>query len=1371
MTLFWVLLLLALHSLSGMFVPADAQGSRKDDIVFNSRGVPLAGATVRVCAMPATGQPCTPLAQIYSDPGLTQALVNPTTTDGLGNYFFYAAPGKYEIEISGPGITTKQLPNVILPNDPSSPTFNGVTAFSLSLSGNLNVTGNTTVIGSLASGTLNLTNQGTPPGAAAAGTVNVYTKTADKRLYYKDDTGTEIGPISTGGGGGTPGGSNTQLQLNNSGVLGGANAYDTGSVFHIAEDLQVKGPNPSFDLRDFGGYSSSTSTPPSTTGSITSASTTLTLASAQDFANGQGIVIYLAGATTSLATPGQPTVTPVNLGGGSTTYSYRVVAEDRNGALTAAGTAGSTTTGVATLGANTVSLTNCSRTSGVGTYTSGTTHNLQVGAQININGFSGGTGSCNGTKTIASVPTGSTFTTSDGTVPNENNSSGGTATVSACNVLSFANNSYSGNNTIHYWIYRNNALAGVAEGVDPYFRDCGLNVTGGTTPSYVPSTPPGSAQAGYLATTIVSGGGTTTLTLATSASSTVSGKTVLHDNSANLKAAVQAAYNANGGTVLIPSAGFNYWLFNSTLDFTNGLSNTYSSSVKVHLNSQGIWINQPWIPRSGMEFEGETHATTSFQYVQTSVIEGYAYPFFILAEYSGSFAVHFSRILMLSNQPYQSAIISDSGTDGGGVAGITLENVSATGNIGSRPLIFKGGYDYFFKGGVCGDGATASSIVYCMQLTNVSPAVVGGSTVSQVPGRLQIDAMYFANAGIGIDCSPNPFQPFAVDFTISNSIFESAVAPFVNVNCAAGHFSDFEFSDIVTADNVAGQATPIIDGQNGSLGTVIWKRGDLFSGATPLVIGTSLTNVLAISANVGNLGSFGGSTTSVAPAGGFTTGSFAASGTNGNISYQMTAPSAPTTALSGASGPAANTYYYLIEPIDVAGNVGPLSTASSGITVGGSQGVLVTWTPVPGQVATTICRSTTNTGLSSFACGSGSGNPGYKVAGNSFLDAGSFFPGGSTIVGSAMGAGGMSSVGMSTSQLYETANGFYISHNTPTLTASRTYTNPDANGYLEVSSYVNSSFDNFNRANGGIGSSWTVQQNGLNVSSNQVIGTTSGGSNSAYWSTNSFSGTQFAEATITGLNGTTDYPGVTVLASSSGTNSNYYDCVENSTNIYLQRVQTGSTTNLTSAASTGNPGDVLRLEAAPGGALTCYKNGVATLTATDTTFSSGSPGLLISGSVATMDNWSGGNLHPFAHLDVEQDWTKPQHFTQGIALGGVVPEMLNNNPRAVYSAFLPSALTSTWTGSTLTLDKAVTVTRVQVQVKTAPSGCSTNAIVRISDGTNNLNVTISGSANDSGLLSQNYAAGALLTISVQTAAAGCTTSPADANVIVQYRMQ
>jgi hypothetical protein len=108
-----------------------AQGSRKDDIVFNAQGRPMAGATVRVCTSAASGQPCTPLAMIYSDVALTQALANPLSTDGMGNYSFYAAPGRYMIELSGPGIITKQMPNIILPTDPTLSAFTAVTTASL----------------------------------------------------------------------------------------------------------------------------------------------------------------------------------------------------------------------------------------------------------------------------------------------------------------------------------------------------------------------------------------------------------------------------------------------------------------------------------------------------------------------------------------------------------------------------------------------------------------------------------------------------------------------------------------------------------------------------------------------------------------------------------------------------------------------------------------------------------------------------------------------------------------------------------------------------------------------------------------------------------------------------------------------------------------------------------------------------------------------------------------------------------------------------------------------------------------------------------------------------------------------------------------
>lgn len=144
-----------------LLAPASrAQGSRKDDIVFGPSGHPVANATVRVCQAGATGTPCTPLATIYTDATLTTSSPNPFKTDGIGNYHFYAPSGRYEVQISGPGISgTITNPDVILPPDTSTiGAGNDISAFSLSLGGDLNVAGNTTINGTLTAPNFNPTN-------------------------------------------------------------------------------------------------------------------------------------------------------------------------------------------------------------------------------------------------------------------------------------------------------------------------------------------------------------------------------------------------------------------------------------------------------------------------------------------------------------------------------------------------------------------------------------------------------------------------------------------------------------------------------------------------------------------------------------------------------------------------------------------------------------------------------------------------------------------------------------------------------------------------------------------------------------------------------------------------------------------------------------------------------------------------------------------------------------------------------------------------------------------------------------------------------------------------------------------------------------
>jgi len=138
-----------------------AQGSRKDDIVLNEQGRPVAGATITVCVGDSNNVPCTPLATLYTDETLTVQSPNPFQADGLGNYYFYTEPGRYTVQVSGSGITPYSTEDVILPNDPNQPSFSsittsgGISATTLTLGGNLAVAGNASIMGNeTVSGTL-----------------------------------------------------------------------------------------------------------------------------------------------------------------------------------------------------------------------------------------------------------------------------------------------------------------------------------------------------------------------------------------------------------------------------------------------------------------------------------------------------------------------------------------------------------------------------------------------------------------------------------------------------------------------------------------------------------------------------------------------------------------------------------------------------------------------------------------------------------------------------------------------------------------------------------------------------------------------------------------------------------------------------------------------------------------------------------------------------------------------------------------------------------------------------------------------------------------------------------------------------------------
>lgn len=113
-------------------------------------------------------------------------------------------------------------------------------------------------------------------------------------------------------------------------------------------------------------------------------------------------------------------------------------------------------------------------------------------------------------------------------------------------------------------------------------------------------------------------------------------------------------------------------------------------------------------------------------------------------------------------------------------------------------------------------------------------------------------------------------------------------------------------------------------------------------------------------------------------------------------------------------------------------------------------------------------------------------------------------------------------------------------------------------------------------------------------------------------------------------------------------------------------------------------------------------------------------------------------------------------------------------PKEVFwGSFITANLTSAYSIGVATPRSALTVSRFQMFLNTAPVGCATNAVVWLLDSTSSATLTQlttvdSQQVYDSGPISVVVPAGHVLRIRIGTAAAGCTTSPNNANVTVQY---
>lgn len=205
--------------------------------------------------------------------------------------------------------------------------------------------------------------------------------------------------------------------------------------------------------------------------------------------------------------------------------------------------------------------------------------------------------------------------------------------------------------------------------------------------------------------------------------------------------------------------------------------------------------------------------------------------------------------------------------------------------------------------------------------------------------------------------------------------------------------------------------------------------------------------------------------------------------------------------------------------------------------------------------------------------------------------------------------------------------------------------------------------DNFARANSGtLGANWTANSGAtttaaMGVTSNAAQAQTTGGNAAAFWSANSFSANQYSEIiTSTNALGVDSHGGGPTVHASSG--DNYYRFFCNLANLgnecQIIKVVAGVASAVAGSSGPINhtmaAGDQMRLEII-GTTLTAYINGTLVLTGTDSSLTTGSPGVAAyytsSSHTGLVNGFEGGDIVPFAQGIRQDTFTRANSGTLG----------------------------------------------------------------------------------------------------------------------------
>lgn len=870
----------------------------------------------------------------------------------------------------------------------------------------------------------------------------------------------------------------------------GAATTISGDPFAVPGKLTVGGnssfvgPNPYTDVTSYGARAVNTNPfvgYPTTTATASASSTAVTLAAASYFQNGDGVVIYGAGATNVMATPSAPTVVPsqphgpmgagnvVSSGTGATAFQYKIVARDKNGGLTAASAATSIANGLP-LGRQTGSITSFARSGNTVTVTMGSAETLVLGSIVYITGASAV--DFNGFYRVETAPDSTHFTYVSGTDTKsgaETSATGGTAAWFQSNHITWS----AVTGAWQYYIYGNTsgslALIGVSRPDDLFYDDYGATISPPpTVPPFVPSTPPVAAINDYLSTTIVSGAGSGSIVIATPTTNAVTAATINFDDAPAFRAAFAAAVAVGNGNntihipVAVPPIAFSsfqaFYVINSFLNF--------SARVNVQQDGGPVYLNETMEVPGGSSWIGKPAPyTTGFGWTAGSqILINSAFP----GIYQDSTQDLWQNIEFLV----------------GGPSGLAYEYSQFGDN-------FNVSFDHcqFLS-----SGADSTSLFMALYiLTNVSlnhvnfvmdpsvgtpaqtlePAILTTAPVGSVvtSGSIYCDYCYFSGRGIGIsDPSGSGGAPSEIRFY--NSYIQYAQQPLVEVASGSG------MSVAVTLDNFTEDsgAESLIANWN-TVANVTGFMNNSFPSYSPIVTGYPMSAMRSRdSASTDELLNTGQTYDSEytietqfkspspwAGATGLDYHAIVAEAQYVHFPSQHTMfwdllPPSPTVVVAAGGSVPASTRYYGLSSVGADGGESAMAiTPTPCITSGGNLTCNISWSGVAGAVGYRLYRCLANATVG--ACRNSSSVTTTLTA-LSYSDTAGSAAGGFVAPGIVGGTGattlGKTQVIAPQLVLSSALNGNPVSYTetvTPgTLSANRAVTTPDAGGILSLAS-------------------------------------------------------------------------------------------------------------------------------------------------------------------------------------------------------------------------------------------------------------------------------------------------------------------------------